>query len=244
VATRTAAYYSDHRPIVVDMQVAQLLFVASVDESRKLVCQAPGCGRAIAKAVHAIRDSEGAVRVVGSGCYVKLSGNEQATKYGPAIAGFDGRRLTPEERAAMIADTAAFVASVEARLAEERQRTDARSLGERRSEAVALRRASHDDWKQQVGNGPESMPLSQRAHARGKLAQFRAQQARQAARIAVQRRPELSVHALDVVADAMTQAKAAYIASGRRMDASDARRVIEDMAIAALAERAHGGSAR
>lgn len=231
------------------MQVAQLLFVASVDESRKLVCQAPGCGRSIAKAVHVIRDAEGAVRVVGSGCYVKLSGNEQATKQGPAVAGFDGRRLTPEERAAMIADTAAFVASVEARLAaesdarrmaEERQPTDARPMGEQRSEADAPQRPPHDDWKRQVGDGREPMPLSQRANARDKLAQFRAQQARQAARVAMQRRPELAIHSLDVVADALTRAKSDYVARGGRMDALDARTVIEDLAIAALAEQARG----
>ena len=90
--------------------------MASVEESRKLVCQAPGCRRAIAKAVHVTRYKIGAVRVVGSGCYGKLSGYEQATRYGAVIAGVDGRRLSPEERALMAADTAAFVAAVEARL--------------------------------------------------------------------------------------------------------------------------------
>ena len=106
---------------MVHMHVAQLLFVASVDESRKLVCQAPGCGRAIAKAVHVIRDSTGTIRVIGSGCYGRLSGHEEATRHGATIAGFDGRCLSPEERALMIADTAAFIADVEARLAADRE---------------------------------------------------------------------------------------------------------------------------
>lgn len=241
-----------HQPIVFDIQVAQLLFVASVDESRKLVCQAPGCGRSIAKAVHVIRDAGGAVRVVGSGCYVKLSGNEQATNHGSAIAGFDGRRLTPEERAALIADTAAFVANVEAqlaaegkasRMAGERQLIDPRPMGDQLSGAVNPQRPPQLDWKRQVSDGPERMPLSQRADARGKLAQFRAQQARQAARMAIQRRPELSIHRLEVAADALARAKSDYVARGGRMDATDARTVIEDLAIAALAKRA-GGDAR
>lgn len=243
----------DQHLIVVDMHVARLLFVASVDESRKLVCQAPGCGRAIAKAVHVIRDLTGAIRVVGSGCYGKLSGHEQATKHGAAIAGFDGRRLTPEERALMIADTAAFVASVEARLAaereatqqaEERMQTEAQRLREQRSEAAAFHRPSHDEWKRQVSNRTEALLTGERAHALDKLARFRAQQARQAARVAMQRWPELSTHTLDVVVDAMTRAKAEYIARGHRMDAPDARSVIEAAAVAALAERARGGGAR
>lgn len=243
----------DHHLIVFDMHVAQLMFVASVDESRKLVCQAPGCGRAIAKAVHVIRDSAGAIRVIGSGCFGKLSGNEQATRDGPTIAGFDGRRLTPEERALMIADTAAFVASVEAglaaereasRLAEKEERDEAWRLGEQRSEVAALHRPSQDDWKRQVGDGPEPMPIGQRAHARDKLARYRAQQARQAALSAMQRWPELSIHTLDVVADAMMRAKAEYTARGNRMDAPEARSGIEAIAVAALAKRARRGGER
>lgn len=243
----------DQHLIVVDMHVARLLFVASVDESRELVCQAPGCGRAIAKAVHVIRDLSGAIRVVGSGCYGKLSGHEQAIKHGAVIPGFDGRRLTPEERALMIADTAAFVASVEARLAAEREatqqaearmRAEAQRLREQIAEAAALHRPSGDDWKRQVSNGPEGMLTGERAHALDKLAQFRAQQARQAARVAVQRRPELSAHTLEEVADAMTRAKEEYLARGHRMDAPDARSVIEGSAVAALAKAARRGSAR
>lgn len=235
------------------MHVARLLFVASVDESRKLVCQAPGCGRAIAKAVHVIRDLTGAIRVVGSACYGKLSGHDQATKQGAVIAGFDGRRLTPEERALMLADTAAFVASVEARLAaervatqqaEERVQAEAQRLREQSSEAAAFHRPAPDEWKRQVGNGPEGMPTHDRAPAVDKLAKFRAQQARQAALVAVQRRPELSAHTLEEVADALTRAKAEYLARGHRMDAPDARSVIEAAAVAALAERAGRGGAR
>jgi hypothetical protein len=232
---------------VINMHVARLLFVASVDESRKLVCQAPGCGRAIAKAVHVIRDLSGAIRVVGSGCYGKLSGHEQAAKDGAAITGFDGRRLTPEERALMIADTEAFVASIEARLAAEREatqqaeetvRAEAQRLREQRLQASAIHQPSHDERRRQVSNGPEAILTGQRAHATNKLAQYRAQQARQAARVAMQRWPELSSHTLDVVADAMARAKAEYIARGHRMDAPDARSVIEAATVAALAERA------
>jgi hypothetical protein len=247
------AHRVDQHLIVVDMHVARLLFVASVDESRKLVCQAPGCGRAIARAVHVIRELTGAVRVIGSGCYGKLSGHEQATKDGAAIAGFDGRRLTPKERALLIADTAAFVASVEALLAAERQamqqaeesmQADAQRLRGQRTEAAALQRLSREEWNQQVGDGPEAMPIGERAHALDKLSQFRAQQARLAARAAMQRWPELSTHSLDVVADAMTRAKAEYLARGHRMDAPDARSVIEAAAVATLAERARRGGAR
>jgi hypothetical protein len=237
------------------MEVARLLFVASVEESRKLVCQAPGCGRAIAKAVHVIRDQTGTVRVVGSGCYGKLSGHERASEDGAAIAGFDGRRLTPEERALMAADTAAFVAGVEARLAAERKaaqhademkRAEAQRLREQHaaSGASGFPRQSHDEWKRPVSNGPEGMRHGDRAHALDKLARFRAQQAREAARVAMQRRPELLAYSLEVVTDAMAQAKAEYLARGFRIDAPDARIAIESAAVAALAERARRGIAQ
>lgn len=235
------------------MDVARLLFVASVEESRKLVCQAPGCGRAIAKAVHVIRDQTGTVCVVGSGCYGKLSGHVRATEDGAAIAGFDGRRLTPEERALMAADTAAFVAGVEARLAAEReaarQAEDVKSAEAQRlreqhaaSRESGLPRQSLEEWKRPVTNGPEAMGHGDRAHARDQLARFRAQQAREAARVAMQRRPELLAHSLGVVADAIAQAQEQYLARGFRIDSPDARIAIESAAVAALADRPQRGT--
>jgi hypothetical protein len=232
--------------IVLEMQIAQLLFVASVDESRKLVCQAPGCGRAIAKAVHVIRDLTGAIWVVGSGCYATLSGHEQATRQGAVIEGFDGRRLTTEERALMVADTAAFVAGVVARLAAD---MEAARQAREEMEAEAQRSRGHRigaatpapyEWEYRIGGSSKGMRTSEPASARDKLAQFRAQQALQAARVAIQRWPELSRHSLDVVADAMSRAKAEYLGRGLRMDAPDARSVIESLAIAALADRDRG----
>lgn len=231
---------------MVHMHVAQLLFVASVDESRKLVCQAPGCGRAIAKAVHVIRDSTGTIRVIGSGCYGRLSGHEEATRHGATIAGFDGRRLTPEERALMIADTAAFIADVEARLAAEREAkslaadrisAEAQRLRERATGSIDRHPQPASQWQSPLSDGTERMFARDRTRARDSLAQFRAQQARQAARIAMQRRPELSTFSVDVVADALVQAKADYVPTGHRMDAPDARSVIEAGAIAVLSAR-------
>lgn len=227
------------------MHVARLLFVATVEESHRLVCQAPGCGRGIAKAVHVIRDQTGAVRVVGSGCFAKLSGHEQATEHGATIPGFDGRRLTMEERALMVADTTAFVARVEARLraereaaqqAEERMRAEARGLREQPATSWLSGRQSYKEWKRPKSSGPEDMRPGERAHAREQLARFRTQQAREAARLAMQRRPELLAHSLDVVADAMAKAKTEYLERGLRMDAPDARSAIESAAVAALAK--------
>lgn len=229
------------------MHVSRLLFVGSVDEAHKLVCQAPGCGRAISKAVHVIRDETGAVRVVGSGCYVKLSGYEAATQAGPAFTGFGGRRLTPEERALMVADTEAFVARVEARLTAEMEK--ARQAAER-EQAVAQRtreqqapvvhtfaRHSHGQWRAAVPDGPEVMRPSERTRALDELARYRAQQARQAARTAMQRRPELSAFSVEAVAEAMVQAKAQYLGRGFRMDAPDARSAIEAAAVTILEKR-------
>lgn len=90
------------RPRVLDRHVSRLLFVVSVDDFRKLACQAPDCGRAHDKAIHVIRDMAAVVRLVGAGCCAILSGHEQATTQGVAIRGFDGRRLTPDERASML----------------------------------------------------------------------------------------------------------------------------------------------
>lgn len=235
------------------MQVAQLLFVVSVDESHKLVCQAPGCGRAVAKAVHVIRDETSTIRVVGSGCYEKLAGHRRATDSGASIAGFDGRRLSSEERALMVADTAAFVAQIEARLAaeqvaaetEQRQQAVARRLREGQAASVAptFSQSSRGEWRRPVVEGPEGMQRGERHGALDQLARFRAQQARQAARIAMQRRPELAAHALETVADAMAQAKSRYLSRGLRMDAPDARESIESEAVALLAEQARGSTA-
>lgn len=213
------------------MKVAQLLFITSVDESRKLVCQAPACGRAIAKAVHVIRDSTGAIQVVGSGCYATLSGHEQATKRGATIGWSDSQPLTPDERALMFADTAAFVAAVEARLAADREaerQADVRAAAEAQRMRDERSRQSDVSGRGRAGNTASD---SQR------MAQFRAQQARQAARDAIQRRPELSIFSLEVVANAMARAKAEYVGRGHRMDAPDARSAIEAAAIAALADR-------
>ncbi len=229
------------------MQVAQLLFVVSVDESHKLVCQAPGCGRAIAKAVHVIRDAKGDIRVVGSGCYAKLAGHERATEDGAVFSGFDGRRLTPEERSLMVADTAAFIDLVEARLAAQRAAAEladrlaeaARRLHEGQTKSMApFHQPSQDVWRRPRDRGPEAMPHGERRGALDQLARYRAYQASHAARVAMQRWPELRTHSLDVVTDAMVQAKAQYLSRGLRMDGPGAREAIETEAVALLAGRA------
>lgn len=225
------------------MQVVQLLFVASVDERHKLVCQAPSCGRAIAKAVHVIRDEMTKIRVVGSGCFGKLVGHERATEDGAVISGFDGRRLTPDERALMVADTAAFVASIEARLAAQKittdladaQRAETRGLREGQPEAP-FHRTSLDMWRQRLADGSGAMRHGERRSALDQLARFRVQQAMQAARVAMHRRPELAAQSLDVVANAMVQAKAQYLQRGLRLDAPGAREAIEAEAVALLAK--------
>jgi hypothetical protein len=143
----------------------------------------------------------------------------------------------------MAADTAAFVAGVEARLVADReaarQAREKKAVEAQRSRGHRFEAATpaHDEWKHQVGYGHDGMRTSERASARDKLAQFRAQQARQAACVAIQRWPELSRHSPDVVADAMARAKAEYVGRGLRMDAPDARSVIEAAAVAALADR-------
>jgi hypothetical protein len=149
----------------------------------------------------------------------------------------------------MIADTAAFVAGVEARLAAEREaaqqaeevkQAEGQRLCEQQAEfgAPAICRLLQDGWKRPVSNWPESMRPGERAKASDQLARFRKQKAREAAQLAMMRRPELSAHSLDVVAHAMAEAKAQYLARGLHMDAPDARSAIESAALAALSERA------
>jgi len=193
------------------MHIARLLLVDSVDEDQKLVCQAPGCGRAIAKAVHVIRDEAGMVRVIGSGCYVKLAGHKEATEAGAAFAGFDGRRLTPEERALMVANTAAFVARVEAMIAAERE--EAARLREQEEQARAARQQA-DRERAPLSDGREPMRRGEAALARDQLNRYRAQQAAGAARQAIARFPELAAYSEAKVATAMQDAKARLVARG------------------------------
>lgn len=214
--------------------------MTSVDDEHKLVCQAPGCGRGIAKAIHVIRDQAGDIRVIGSGCYARLAGHQRATADGPAIGGFDGRRLTQEERALMLADTAAFIARMEAaQWGATAVRREVARKPEQRSEyfSPTARRSPGDQWTMPTASGPEALRGVERVEALDKLARFRMQQARAAAQLAIRHWPELSAQALEVVVDAMVLAKAEYLARGGRMDAPDARRAIELAAVAALAER-------
>lgn len=151
----------------------------------------------------------------------------------------------------MAADTVAFVASVEARLADERRIAEAQQeqvLAERsppNSGHSAVQpqlphRPSRNEWRTGLGDGPEFMRPGDRTAARDQLAQYRAQQARMAARKAMQRRPELATHPLTVVADAMAQAKVRCLARGLRMDSPNARTTIEMEAILILAGHAPG----
>lgn len=140
------------------MHVARLLTIVRVDEEHKLVCQAPGCGRGIYAAVHVIRDETGAVHVVGSDCYLKLMGHEKATEEGPAFGGWDGRRLTEEERNAMLADTAAFVARMEAQFRAEA--AEAAAMAAEEADRQRLVESARAARLRARASEPQSRPLS------------------------------------------------------------------------------------
>jgi hypothetical protein len=147
----------------------------------------------------------------------------------------------------MMSDTMAFVSLVEARLTTEREAARLREdkcRSDSRQEAPvksAIRTPSREGWTPHKNSGSEAMRPGERARALDQLARFRAQQAREAAQIAIQRRPELAAHPLDVVIDAMIQAKAQYLAQGLRMDAAGARGAIESAAVAILEVRSQRG---
>lgn len=116
------------------MASPELLAVVEVEQVNRVVCQAQGCGHSVYRRIHIVRCDDAKVRVYGSDCFGRLFRGlipEARPRYGSG----DGRHLTDEERALLVANTDRLVAQFEAEhqavLEELRLREDERQRLER-----------------------------------------------------------------------------------------------------------------
>jgi hypothetical protein len=111
---------------------AHLIDVVEVDKSKRIRCQAEGCGHGVYARIHVVLDS-GKFVVLGSSCYQRLYGmalQEITSYYGGSAS--NPTRLTDEMRALLTSNTIAFVELLEQR----RQQVEAQAA--KRQEAWAL----------------------------------------------------------------------------------------------------------
>jgi hypothetical protein len=90
---------------------AELLAIVEVDKSDRVVCQAPGCGHAVYKRIHVVRQG-GHASVYGSDCFGRLFAG-LIPDAGPRYGSAEGRLLTSEERAMLAENTERLLAQFE-----------------------------------------------------------------------------------------------------------------------------------
>lgn len=117
----------------------ELLAVLEVDKSDRVVCQAPGCGHAVYKRIHVVREG-GFASVYGSDCFVKLFGDVIADAK-PRYGDSEGRLLSAEERAMLKANTERLLAQFESERTSELERQRFRQEQQRSLESAAADRA-------------------------------------------------------------------------------------------------------
>ncbi|MBK6295335.1 MAG: hypothetical protein IPF55_14415 [Rhodoferax sp.] len=91
----------------------ELCAIVAVDFSARVRCEQPGCGHAVYRRIHVVRD-EGRLLVMGSTCFAKRYGSTDAL--GPARHGGgsdSGRQLTEAERQLLVHNTAALLSQFE-----------------------------------------------------------------------------------------------------------------------------------
>ena len=216
--------------------------VVEVDPSDRVRCQAPGCNHPVYKRIHVVRDS-GRIVVLGSECWARLYGLARLERTAEWFGTNDGRRLTSEERAILVANTAEFVARMEAEFAA----AEAQAAAHKERAIQAELRAAELDRQRQLDLqrlavdhapwvAPEECrrPSSSRTTASNPLEIYRAQQAERAARLAVAHVPALARFSLQQIIGAMIDAKADCIARGVKLDVEGSRQQIELRALELL----------
>ena len=200
-----------------------LFTIVEVHPSQRIRCQAPGCHKSVYKRIHVIRDGDQVV-AVGSDCWARLYAHTTLGASTLRVGSSEGRLLTPEEREMLASNTKAFVARMEQEAAAADDQRAARCREQQRLSDL---------------HAPLVVPETARraqpaATARNALATFRAQQAAQAARKAVASLPPLGAFPLQMVAQAMVDAKADCLARGIKLSEPGSRQLIETRALELL----------
>jgi hypothetical protein len=89
-----------------------LLAVLTVDEDDRIRCQSPGCNHPVFKRVHVLRFGT-EIRLLGSSCFRNAYLGKEEGKQTPRYTSKAGRKLTEDERALLVANTAELVRRIE-----------------------------------------------------------------------------------------------------------------------------------
>jgi len=90
----------------------KLLAIVEVPEADRVLCQSPGCGRAVFRRIHVV-SVDGVTSVLGSECFRALVGDAREKSFTPRFGTVDGFELTPEDRALLVSNTARFLENLE-----------------------------------------------------------------------------------------------------------------------------------
>jgi hypothetical protein len=215
---------------------ASLVAIVEVDWDDRVRCQAPGCGKAVHKRIHVVRDN-GCVIVVGSDCWVRMYAGIAGTSSRPQYGTAQGRKLSSEERALLLANTAAFIAQIE-------QEVPAAAIADaerarRESERRAATQLQQPRW-QPPAFDPDDPPyvppeeLGPRPIPRETLQKWREQEAHRIARQLLAHSPAFQSFPERWIARAMIRAREDLVKSGTKLDEPGSRRRIEVGALALL----------
>lgn len=139
---------------------AWLHAIIAVDSAHAVRCQHTGCGHKVYAAVHIVQEADEFL-VLGSSCFAKRYGSPKTL--GSSMHGTgNGRRLTEQERALLVANTAALIAFFEEqerdRLAQEQQRlAEQKAIAERQEQ---LRLARYKQVTSLSGRTPVHRPTN------------------------------------------------------------------------------------
>lgn len=81
--------------------ILALLAILSVEKSKRIRCQADGCGRGVHRSIHVLRIDD-QIMLYGSECYKKLCGSREAR---PSYGSWGDSVLTEEQRQALLENT-------------------------------------------------------------------------------------------------------------------------------------------
>jgi hypothetical protein len=214
---------------------ASLVLIVEVEWDERIRCQAPGCGKAVYKRIHVVRESERVV-VVGSDCWARIYAGLPGTNSKPQHGAAQGRKLSSEERAFLVANTAAFIAQIEQEaLGAAAIAYDARARRERENRETSQRQqlrwqAPPFDPDDPPYIAPEGRWL-QRQNPREALQKWREQEARRVARETLARAPAFQLFPERWIARAMMRAKEDLVAEGLKLAEAGSRQRIEDRAL-------------